>query len=84
MLGVVLPKEDDRFHVWPCCWDAVTVFLDCSTQWRAGPSGLLGLDYVAVQTVLGWLSIEADKARLFRDLQVMEQEALNAFREGRD
>ena len=34
--------------VWPENWPAVCLFLDCQTQWRSGPGGLLGLDYGAV------------------------------------
>lgn len=83
MLGVELPAIDDRFRVWPCCWHSVRLFLDCATQWRTGPNGLLGLDYVAVDAVMNWLRIDADRAELFQDLRIMEAEALRAFQERR-
>jgi hypothetical protein len=81
MMGVKLPRQETNFRVWPENWPALELFLAVSTQWRVGSGGPIGLDYNAVDAVMGWLSIEADRAALFRDLRVMEQEALKAFQE---
>ena len=79
-LGLVMPKADRAYGVWRENWPALELFLACSTQWRTGPGGVIGLDYVAVRQVMDWLSI--DGTELFRDLQVMEREAIRLFQGG--
>lgn len=75
-----MPKADRSFAVWKENWPTLELFLACSTQWRTGPGGVIGLDYVAVRQVMDWLSI--DGTALFRDLQVMEREAIRLFQGG--
>jgi hypothetical protein len=82
MMGVILPPQDRSYRVWRENWPSLELFLACSTQWRTGPNGVVGLDYLAVQTVMGWMGIEGGPS-LFQDLRVMEGEALKNFH-GRD
>ena len=76
--GVILPKVDRDYKVWPENWESFNLFMQCATQWRVGPGGIIGLDYVAVQAVMGWNRLH-DEAACFRDLQVMEREVLLHF-----
>ena len=51
------------------------MFLRCQTQWRSGPSGLIGLDYSVVMQLCDLYSVE-NKRELIDDLQIMEFRAL--------
>jgi hypothetical protein len=51
------------------------MFLDCQTQWRTGPGGLIGLDYGAVAWLFRLRSV-ADKSAMLSDLQIIEAEVL--------
>lgn len=77
MLGVIgfEPDRPEHFEVEPDAWPALMVFLDCQTQWRAGPGGLIGLDYGAVAWILRLRSV-ADEAAMLSDLQIIESEVL--------
>ena len=74
--GLVLEKKAPvHFMVWPECWDVVDLFLRVQTQWRAGPSGVLGLDYGVAMAVADRLPTSAQTLELLDDLQVMEMRA---------
>ena len=48
-----------------------------NTQWRVGPGGAVGLDYLALPVVIDMLSFEIEsRGDLMRDIQIMENEAL--------
>ncbi|HSI41761.1 MAG TPA: DUF1799 domain-containing protein [Xanthobacteraceae bacterium] len=90
-LGVdlsTLPPEDteeEHFEVWPPNWDALRLFLACSTQWRAAGTFArviwLGLDYGAVEIVMRQLSLAGVA---WNDLQAMEAAALGPLNSGTD
>lgn len=52
------------------------MFLRLQTQWRTSMSGVVGLDYGAVQWMLRLYEVE-DQRSMLEDLQVMESAALN-------
>lgn len=52
------------------------MFLRLQTQWRTSMSGVVGLDYGAVQWMLRLYEVENQRSML-EDLQVMEGAALN-------
>lgn len=52
------------------------MFLRLQTQWRTSMSGVIGLDYGAVQWMLRLYEVE-DQRSMLEDLQVMESAALN-------
>lgn len=52
------------------------MFLRLQTQWRTSMSGVVGLDYGAVQWMLRLYEVE-DQRSMLEDLQVMEGAALN-------
>jgi hypothetical protein len=82
VLGVVgfEPDEPEHFEVELDAWPVLMVFLDCQTQWRAGPNGLIGLDYGAVAWILRLRSV-ADEAAMLSDLQIIEAEIIQALGE---
>jgi hypothetical protein len=69
-----------NFLVDPENWQSVQAFMGVQTQWRAGSSGPIGLDYTALQSTLPILGFEVTK-ELMRDIQVIEFTALNVFAE---
>ena len=73
LMGIELPEKDreEHFEVLPEAWPAVTMFLRVQTQWRAGPGGVIGLDYGAVRWLFE-LEQVTKPAELLEDLQVIE------------
>ena len=59
-------------------WQVVEMFLRVQTQWRSTMSGVIGLDYAAVQWVFKLYEVE-DQRTLLEDLQVMEAAAMSAI-----
>lgn len=68
----------DPVGVFPDCWESVDVFCAMSTQWRVGPGGPIGLDYLALNTVMRLKQVPpARRSGVFNDLRVMESAALD-------
>lgn len=60
-------------------WQALTVFLRCSTQWKVAPmGGRLGLDYVSLKVVMDLMDIESTN-ELFWKVQQIERGALKEW-----
>lgn len=57
------------------------MFLRCQTQWRSGPTGAIGLDYLALELVFRLYGAE-DPATMLEDIQVIEGEVLLAVQKG--
>ena len=81
MFGLALPEQDntDDFEVWEENWPAMVMFLRCQTQWRTTMSGVIGLDYAAVQWLFRLYGVE-DQRTLLEDLQTMEVAAMQAIK----
>ena len=60
--------------MWPEHEDAVTMFLQCQTQWRTSSSGLIGLDYGVVLQMMDLYAV-GNRRQTLEDLQVMESRA---------
>jgi hypothetical protein len=56
------------------------MFLRCQTQWRTGPAGLIGLDYLAIDLVFRLYGAD-DPATMLESIQIMEGEILQAVQE---
>jgi len=56
----------------------VQMFLRVQTQWRTTMSGVIGLDYAAVQWLFKLYDVEEPRA-LLEDLQVMEAAAMTVI-----
>lgn len=54
------------------------MFLRCQTQWRAGPNGVIGLDYSVVLELCRLYDV-GNKTAVLEDLQMMEGHALELF-----
>lgn len=84
-LPVELLAEADGYadvEVYPDNWPALWLFRDLATQWRVGMGGATGLDYAALPAVMDLRGVpQAERAELFDCLQVLEAEALAAWRE---
>ena len=53
------------------------MFLRCQTQWRTGPAGVIGLDYLALDLAFRLYGAD-DPATMLEDIQVIEGEILLA------
>ena len=79
-LDIALP-ERPACEVWPETWRVLQLVDQAQTQWRMGPSGPIGLDYLALPA---WCRPGAGGTRrsrqVFEALQVMEAAALEHWR----
>lgn len=76
--------EGEAVDLWPENVRVVNVFAALQTQWAIGGTGVvIGLRYEAVQSTLDLLGIKKGRRAVFRDLQVMEAEALREIQENR-
>ena len=76
-----MPEEAAKpvdFEVWPEHHQALLMFLRCQTQWRMGPSGMVGLDYKVVFDLFGLYNVE-DRQLVMEEVQIMEARALELF-----
>lgn len=85
-----LTEDAGHFEVWPENWNAVQLFLAVTSQWRktviATMSKVIvrydGFDYPAVEAVMRIHNVpKAERAEMFRSLQVMEVAAATAMNE---
>jgi hypothetical protein len=81
-MGIEMPEPEkaEHYEVEPDAWPALQLFLMVQTQWRSGPSGLLGLDYNAVRWVMELQGITEPLATL-DDLQVIEARVVEIVNE---
>lgn len=69
-------EEDQVVWIWPENFDSFRVFCAMDDQWRPTNSGVLGLDYAVLPTVLRMLRIpRAAEPEIFSDLRVMARVA---------
>jgi hypothetical protein len=71
-------NQSKVFEVWEENWQVVEMFLRVQTQWRSTMSGVIGLDYAAVQWLFKLYEVD-DQRTLLEDLQVMEAAAMSAI-----
>lgn len=69
--------DNSTIEVWPENWLPFQVFSGSATQWRVGAGGATGLDYLAVDWVMGMLKVpEEDRLDVFQAVRILESEAL--------
>lgn len=81
LFALGLLREDvadtSTLEVWPENWIPYKVFSEVSTQWRVGPGGRVGLDYLAVNWLMNLTKIKQKKRfEILKAIQVMEYSAL--------
>jgi len=72
------------FELWPENKEAFDIFAACQTQWRVIPmSGLQGLDYHAVESVIRMNNLTEKNPQLFNNIRLIESGALKELNNGR-
>ena len=71
-----LPDKSEIFELWEEHVPAMEMFIRCSTQWRVGMSGAVGLDYTVLFHLMDLYDIK-DKRQTFEDVQVIEAAILS-------
>jgi Phage related hypothetical protein (DUF1799) len=84
--GFVGSIEADPVEIYPDNLASFELFNAMSTQWRISAMGsVTGLDYSALPAVMHMQSIKhREQSDRFKDLQVMEQAALETMRDKRN
>lgn len=78
----VVVQESADIECWPDNWQALQLFAALRTQWNMVQGGVIGLRYEAIPVVLTEFGIKKKaRAGLLQSLRVMEDEALQVFRE---
>lgn len=74
-------EAENVVEVCPDNWDAVLLFDDIGTQWRAGPGGIFGLDYNVLYRELDRMHLSAERyAELKDEIKVLEGAAVEEMR----
>lgn len=80
LAGTAYRVEDypePHVEVWDENWDALSLFMTYSTQWRIGMNGPVGLDYNVFHHAMDRKGIVGDEFdKLIQDLGTIEQAAL--------
>jgi hypothetical protein len=81
--GLTLEEASGQaIEVWPDNVQALNVFIQMSTQWRASATGSTGLDYTALESLFRILRIpRAEWPLLFEEIRTLEDAALEKMRE---
>jgi hypothetical protein len=75
----------DDVQVWPENWPVFSLFTRVQTQWRLGPGGATGLDYMVVMRLLDRMTLTDEQYDAWLDdIRLMEGEALQAMHETTD
>lgn len=70
---------DDEFALWPEALPVFNLFQACSTQWRHGPMGPTGFDYMGIRCSPAFRRLARDQREsVFEDLCIMERAWLDA------
>lgn len=82
MLGMTPEDLEQEADLWLVNLPAVQVLQAMGTQWRHGMGGPTGLDYSVLPSVMALLEIDpAQQREVFRDLRILENEALATMAE---
>lgn len=78
-----LSQRNEPYEVIADAWPVVELFLRVQTQWRAGSSGIVGLDYGAVRWVMDLYQVD-DPRMMLEDLQVIEAKVVEIVNSRKD
>ena len=77
LFGFSPEDYDETFEVWPDNWRSFLVMDAMGTQWRTGASGITGLDYGVLPSVMKLVGVpKRERPRVFQDIRTMELEVL--------
>ena len=82
-LGLLPEDVADQMvvEVFPENEKIIDVYFAMQTQWRAGPNGAIGLDYVALPTVFRLVGVpRKDWTDVFEGVRILEIDELIEFR----
>jgi len=82
LFGLELPNIEPvkDYEVWADAEESLILFLSCSTQWRYSFSGVIGLDYNVVISLMAIHGIkDSHKRQVMSDIGALESGALNVF-----
>lgn len=74
-MAAKLEAVQEDFEVWDENWEAMMMFLRMQTQWNVSMSGLVGLNYQALETLIRLYHVK-EPVELFERVQVIERAAL--------
>ncbi|MEQ4618321.1 MAG: DUF1799 domain-containing protein [Corticimicrobacter sp.] len=73
-------EGDTAFEVWPESWPAIDLYMRNWTQWRHGPGGASGLDYMVFFSDLDRQGVVGEDAEIIMaDIRLIEEGALKAI-----
>lgn len=84
LFGVPVAKKEqqsEHCEVWEENYEAVSIFLDLTTQWNTEMGTFKSLNYQSLEVVMR-LHSPKDPIAVLRKVQVMEMEALRALADG--
>lgn len=73
--------RDVDVEIWPESLTALNIFLKALTQWRTGPTGIIGLDYLAVNLIMDLDGVpREERGSILSDVACLERGYLQAMR----
>jgi len=77
-------SQPDEFLLWDENHPAYNLFQQCQTQWNVTMSGVTGLNYPALQSVMAMTAVPIEKKPLlFEEIRFIESGFLSAISEQR-
>jgi len=77
-------SQENEFGVWDENFPAYNLFQQCQTQWNVSMSGVTGLNYPALQSVMIMTAIPTEKQpSRFEEVRFIESGFLSAISEQR-
>jgi hypothetical protein len=77
-------RQQDEFNLWDENHPAFCLFQQCQTQWNVSMSGITGLNYPALQSVMAMTATPIKKQpSLFSEIRFIESGFLSAVSEQR-
>lgn len=69
-------KDSEDFEVWQENWEALNIFLICSTQWISSPNGITGLYYPSLFGLIDRLVKKKKRVEVLGCVQCIESGVL--------
>ena len=74
-------SRDVEVEIWPETLPSINIFSKSLTQWRTGPTGIIGLDYMAVNLIMDLDGIpHEERSKVLSDVACLERGYLQVMR----